>query len=76
MIHKHVTMRDFLRNPEQSLPKQPDDTTFVFRQSKAGPQVFALNVASLGTPDISAMSQLKDNVTNLKKEEPANDKKE
>ncbi len=51
MIHKHVTMRDLLRDPQNNLP-QKDETVFVHRQAKSGPQVFALNVASLGTPVI------------------------
>lgn len=56
MIHKHVTMRDFLRSPEKSLPQQPGDATFIHRNSSAGPQIFALSAANLAVPDITTSS--------------------
>ncbi len=68
-------MRDLLRNPEENLPKT-GETVFVSRQAKSGPQVFALNVASLGTPSLNPMAQIQDITVTPDKEESANDKKE
>ncbi len=68
-------MRDLLRNPEENLPKT-GETVFVSRQAKSGPQVFALNVASLGTPSLNPMAQIQDITVTPNKEESANDKKE
>lgn len=45
MIHKHVTMRDFLRNPSDNLPKGMG-TTLITRNTPTGLQTFALSAVN------------------------------
>lgn len=44
MIHKHVNMRDLLRNPNENLPQTPDEQVIV---SRGGFPMYAVSMLNI-----------------------------